>query len=1804
MRHGILLCVAFLLMISGNAAEMIFWGPGSINGARSLAIAPNGDLWLGVNKVAIFGADGKLKEIRTVPDSEINAIVFTSNGTPVLGTNHGTITWLYPDAHKTISGVASNYAPWGLAIDKEDYLYATDAGGKVVRQYNPEGFARTIYEAPGDDAFERPFDVAVDSKGRILVSDERKNGLWVFNRDGTFVTRLFTDTRFWRLKMGADGLLYAVSNAAVAIDLTQEKIVYRYPNTPGGLHAASAFAVDAAHNVYVGNMYDGIIRKINPEGKTLQTIGPSYKATLQLPDGGLQAGRQFDIPMTIERIADLPAGTMPPSISLALQPAVIAGEPDSAYSNSSIAKAVFREEFLQARAAQFKALERVLPVTQTADALQVTVPADLPSAVYKLFVSIDPGIAPGRESQQRPMRVVQPGATASLTLYVPRQRSVFQHGETMELNAILRSSTPLAAGTLNLSLAPRRGDELQPITPVVSWLETPLPAGSSRTLTFHAQAGSLAVGRYLLVAEAVCGGQTLRDSWPLTIVPVQQATRFRILFPEWSAGYTHIWGPFTGKGMRSDLKVLADEGITLYDVSILAKDQAPPYNPTDVNQAEIAALLKEAAADPALPAAEHYLPASPLEIEFQEALRHGLQLQREIWGSHFLSDWGHANPWSIPRDNRDAQLWTQWQREWPNWLGHRYLTLSLTSMTSPETKALLETLKAQGIAPASDDELRWARNAGQRRLISDAPAPADRGFNAITADAEGNVYIGSLSGAFVVYNSQGEEIREAKIPGVMDLVVAKDGTVYGANDGYIAVIPREGAPRTFRVDCSNYSPRSIVITQEGNLLVNDKGGNRILRYSPDGTLLGVIGSSDYLKGPSGLALFPDGALAVGDDGSGSVVIFDAEGKHERTIPQASGHTPGGKNDLAIDKEGVIWSTNYSWLTRMRRDGSRLPNVGRGTFAPGSTILPQSLAFTPAGNLLLASVSLPYLQELTPALDPVRQYGLRTLYADLRTDRTRVTWQEKVVLTLFFPVDGQQGVPGTTVLAFGRNAPAAGEAETAWMPLAVDALGHGVYSIAVPRITGNAQLKIAYDHANAGAQSPLSAIFPLEILERADPGDATRIADITQRELRWHQAWARSRMGTLVRWTQLSDVVAGRPTMNTAPMNWGVPDLFSFGVYPSFRRDAVVAETHNSGHDHGDLVFSGAWYAASSFAGPDPKPAWSSLLEWYWGGDGNGHVRPRRDLVLYLGAGVSGIGTGRFLQQMDEPQLALHRDLVAQMRQIGDASLNLELPGRGGVAVLRSMTQEAMDPFNEEHFWTAHAAWYDLLRMHVPAGVVDEDSIAADMLISRGYKAVLLPMIQFPLGKAVMDGLARFQQRGGEVWVDLSTRITVPGSRLLPTRYRPVEIQDLGYSVHSGFGTGAFDGNWEYWSFQQESNARLPAVQSAFGRLATMPVQSSERDIVLQRRDGGQASYIFASSDHYPDVPLHKVWLAREAPAPFRAELSFAGGAVYDVFAQQPVTEKTMMVDFTNEAPARIYAVLPRAIAGVALRASVINNTLFATAEVKDAAGATIAGVVPIELLFTDPAGNEAARRWTATGIDGICRADIPLGWMAAQGNWTVTARELLSGQQAPAATVAVGQQATAAITAQHAPALTFDLDAIKEWLQAMRGQEVAIPLDKDQQALREEAERLAAGLVRRGIKASVVNLAEIPEVPVSFYYTMTEQQQQAWQRVRNGEAVGLREIAPQDSERVWRNPGPRRLICRPLILLGTPGENRLLADIDSFKLARRQFTPGYPGPGRALVQYLWAPFYDGYDVITINAADTQGIAAGVNMLLQ
>ncbi|MBE0477198.1 MAG: NHL repeat-containing protein [Coriobacteriia bacterium] len=113
--------------------------------------------------------------------------------------------------------------PIGVAVGKDDLVYATDTKARVVRVYTSDGKYRfTISEiADGEDtALQAPAHLAVGPGDDLYVSDRRLRAVYVFDADGKYKRKILPDgpeAEFWApLGMGfdAEGNLY-VTDAGI-----------------------------------------------------------------------------------------------------------------------------------------------------------------------------------------------------------------------------------------------------------------------------------------------------------------------------------------------------------------------------------------------------------------------------------------------------------------------------------------------------------------------------------------------------------------------------------------------------------------------------------------------------------------------------------------------------------------------------------------------------------------------------------------------------------------------------------------------------------------------------------------------------------------------------------------------------------------------------------------------------------------------------------------------------------------------------------------------------------------------------------------------------------------------------------------------------------------------------------------------------------------------------------------------------------------------------------------------------------------------------------------------------------------------------------------------------------------------------------------------------------------------------------------------------------------------------------------------------------------------------------------------------
>ena len=1789
---------------AGDAAprqiELWFYGPGYIGGQTSINIAPNGELWCANGgSVAVYGPDGVFRRVETKYVVQ-DGIVWV-DGDVVGCMFQAGVKRYHGDAGQAYDVGVSGYGPRDITLDDKGFAYVTDGGNHSVKKLDLHATASALvqeFKPVGDPPIQTPYSAAVDSTGRVFVSDEKQPGIWIYKPDGSFETRLFPDQTAFKIRRGPAGMYCLTTKGMLIFNPTDGSVVKQWASLPPGVVGDAGyrgFAVDPQGNFYIGQQYHQIY-KYSPEGTLLQTISCSYYASMTVPDACTQ-GQMVSAPLTCETRTDKPVGKIPPTYSMTLAPAVLRQEADLGARSAGEAPKEDAGQFDSQQQKRLDAQAMTLRVVQQDKSLQYTIPADLPPDLYRLKIHADDGTPDGQNDREVMIRVVAPGTAASLTLFSPRLRAVFQQGETAEIDAILRSKQPLPTGALRFTLVSRQGDSLTFQTGAPVWKSFSVPGVKQATLTFNLSARAIQAGRYLLQAEYSAGGLTLRDTWPLEIVDTVRATRFNILLPEWGAGYTNLIGPFTGRGMQADAATLGREGLTLVDVDITNKAENAPVAMDRGQQQQTQTLMDLAAADPGLPAPEKFVPPSYLEVELQEALRNHYSVQRAIWGGWSMMDWAYGLPLTIARDNRHSQLWTQWQREWPSWIGHRFLDLSSTDQNDQEARGVQAS---HGLNIPTSAEVAWAYNGQQHHLVTGSPTGSVGWWSGGGSDAAGNIYV-AQNGSVLSYGPDGAFKSKAQSWALNDTCVGPDGTVYGAGiEGGVSVTTPDGKMTSFHCkDFSSHSPRGICLDPDGNILATDQaddgsGRQKIVRSTKDGKLLQVVADKRQLKSPEGVTCLKDGTIVVADPGRGGLVFLKPDGTEARFISVPGIGTTGGKAPVLAAPDGSIWVARGQWgyVDHIDSDGKSLGTIGRHTLALGATGYPTGLGFTRDGDILVGDIGTAWVTEFRPDGKPTgRVFGVGDLVVDVRVDRKRYTWKDKMIATVFAPIKELAGSATNTLHAFLTT----GKELTDWQPLPVTPYTTGEFTIPAPKINGDATLRLVWDK-DGTPDSPQHADFTITVNEVTPAADQRKMDDIVTREVSWKETWSRTRMGALDRWTDLSNKI--RPgTESTAPGNYGGWESVSGGVWPPYRTRALVAEAENEGHDYGTFPLMGAFNVARSTAGAHPLPAWSSLLEWYWSKPYH-FQRPIRDLVVDLGAGASGIGVGKPVTCMDDAQLAVQRKVIDQLHRVGDACAQLDPPGQGGVAVLHAISEEALAPdWFQEQYYSVHAAWYDLLRAHIPTAVVNEETIDLNggRDVASRFRAILLPDLRFPLPAATMAALANYQKLGGEVWVDLGCRVDVPGAKLLKTYYWPFWVQET-YFAFVDYGGLGYDGNYEYYRMRQGSDYRLPAIHAAFDRFASMPVNTIDPNVYLQQRTGGTVKYVFASSTHYPDKPLIESSITYEEPVPATVSFNTRGGAVYDVFAMKRVTGQALSVDFTSEAPARIWAVLPRPIANVTLKAVLEGDRIFARAAVLDTGGKPVAGVVPLEFTVTAPTGQETHHLWRSTDTSGSARIAIPVEWKAPTGTWTITVRELLSGKEAPAPKVRVGVQPPAPITEVTAPALVFDQPAISAWLKANRGKEVWIPLGKDQAAeLQSVADDLARHLVGRGVNARVIHIEDIPVVRMRLTYgDLTDQEKTDIHKVLNGEAVGTR--APDDYSVA---SGPATAICRPMILLGQPAQNKWLADIDSLRLYRRPILPDYPGPGRSLVQYVWAPFYDGFDVVCITANDLDGLKSGI-----
>jgi uncharacterized protein (TIGR03663 family) len=166
-----------------------------------------------------------------------------------------------------------------------------------------------------------------------------------------------------------------------------------------------------------------------------------------------------------------------------------------------------------------------------------------------------------------------------------------------------------------------------------------------------------------------------------------------------------------------------------------------------------------------------------------------------------------------------------------------------------------------------------------------------------------------------------------------------------------------GAPFTL------YGPRGLAIDATDNVLVADTGNKRILRVSPNGQLLQVVGGAGRTAGrfsePVGLAVGgPDASVYVADTWNKRIQKLDRtlEPVAQWAVPGWEGRGVINKPYVVVDKRGVIYASDpeRSRILRFDAQGRLDAAITLGALGAMAASVPVGMAMDPAsGDLLVA-----------------------------------------------------------------------------------------------------------------------------------------------------------------------------------------------------------------------------------------------------------------------------------------------------------------------------------------------------------------------------------------------------------------------------------------------------------------------------------------------------------------------------------------------------------------------------------------------------------------------------------------------------------------------------------------------------------------------------------------------------------------------------------------------------------------------------------------------------------------------------------
>lgn len=693
------------------------------------------------------------------------------------------------------------------------------------------------------------------------------------------------------------------------------------------------------------------------------------------------------------------------------------------------------------------------------------------------------------------------------------------------------------------------------------------------------------------------------------------------------------------------------------------------------------------------------------------------------------------------------------------------------------------------------------------------------------------------------------------------------------------------------------------------------------------------------------------------------------------------------------------------------------------------------------------------------------------------------------------------------------------------------------------------------------------------------------------------------------WTEVCRTLGEWNYLSFVPVGWfRGPDLYPPIYFASLPRAGIEAYTDWQADPFMEL-FGIDYYGAGS-----GKPAWVQMMS-------GGRSMQIRQTFLSAARGAWGVGcdTGTAFPQGRAGENA--RLIADLMNRYGPWFMGMKPVSE--VAIVRSFRQEAVDvgPFRDSggrngmiwfqglqgELW---ALYYNLLRSGYPAAFITEEEIAAGGLAR--YKAVFLHRQRLLMPPELMKKFEEFAAAGGKVFKDPSSAAPYPG-----------EVVELGpdETIKPDVGSSAHIIGARYlWMLQNYLKCR-PRVEAVLARLPKPEIRSDSCHVVHASLAGKEASALFVINDTMIPAKVNEkepgfiqsLTLTRKGSLFFdkpyflydvteggreaQATLSASGSFVYPV-------------EFLRS-EGRILVVTERPVRDVQVKAKWISraegDVLQVAPAVLDNRGKPFADALPFELAIRDPQGREAKRLYRAAGP--AQAVELALGRNLAAGSWTITARELVTGREASAVLEVKTPPRVSSVIQGEGKVMARRPEELARFLAGKKA--LTLVLDEGQpESYRQAAEKMVAVLRRNGRTCDILRIDPLQVYDLPLRWRRNSYDSNVWERVTRGELMAVRRALSTLSSQEWAcydhpnsgyaQPGAQFALFRDVILLGSPRDNRLIADLHG--VMNRPASANCPGPGRALIQVTWDAFAPRFDALSVQVEDAEGLDAACSYL--